>query len=105
MNRFLSFLGITRKSGNAVLGYNKNEETLRTGRLHLLIVSKDAAQNTKEKFVKLAGEAGVPLIEDFTPYELGQALGMDEIAVVGIKDAKMAAKLLSIAGQGQENNK
>jgi len=47
----------------------------------------------------------VPLIEDFTPYELGQALGMDEIAVVGIKDAKMAAKLLSIAGQGQENNK
>jgi ribosomal protein L7Ae-like RNA K-turn-binding protein len=100
VNKFLSFLGLTRKSGKLLLGYNKNEEAIKLRQLFLVIISTGAAENTKKKFQGLAERAGVPLIEDYTTEELGMALGRKEIAVVGVIDRSMAAKLISIREPG-----
>ena len=77
LDKMLSFLGLTRKSGQLLLGYNKNEEAIKTKKVSLLIVSKDASENTKDKFKGYCEKYKVPLIEDFTPDELGYALGYE----------------------------
>ncbi len=102
MDKMLSFLGLTRKSGNIILGYNKNEEAIKVGKVSLLIISKDASENTKEKFKSYSVKYDVPLIEDFTPDELGYALGYEGIAVVGVTKKSMAKKLLEIYKSIQE---
>ena len=96
LDKMLSFLGLTRKSGNLILGYNKNEEAIKTGKISLMIISKDAAENTKDKFKSYSEKYNVPLIEDFTPDELGCALGLEGIAVVGVTKKSMAKKLQDI---------
>ena len=93
MNKVLSFLGLTRKSGNIVIGYNKNMEAVKVGKIKLLIVSPGAAQNTRDKFKGYSERYHVAYIEDFTPDELGYALGYEGIAVVGVSDRNMARKL------------
>ena len=101
MDKRLSFLGIARKSGNLLLGYNKNEEAVKFHKVKLLIISKDAAENSKDKFRGYSEKFSIPIIEDFTPFELGNALGYEEIAVVGVLDKNMAKKLLTL----NESNK
>jgi ribosomal protein L7Ae-like RNA K-turn-binding protein len=94
LDKMLSFLGLTRKSGNLILGYNKNEEAIKMRKLSLLILSKGASDNTKDKFKGYCEKYKVPYIEDFTPDELGCALGYEGIAVVGVSDRNMARKLM-----------
>ncbi len=96
MDKMLSFLGLARKSGKLLLGYNKNEEAVKYHKVKLLIISKDAAENTKDKFRGYGEKYAIPLIEDFTPLELGNALGSGEIAVVGVLDRNMAKKLITL---------
>ncbi len=102
LDKMLSFLGLTRKSGQLLLGYNKNEEAIKTKKVSLLIVSKDASENTKDKFKGYCEKYKVPLIEDFTPDELGYALGYEGIAVVGITNKNMSKKLLHIYDSSKE---
>lgn len=94
-NRVLAFLGIARKSGNLVLGYNKCEEAVKMRQLRLLFISTGASQNTKDKFYGFSERYHVPILEDFTPEELGSALGLKGIAVLGVKDPNMAKKIRS----------
>ena len=96
LDKMLSFLGLTRKSGNLILGYNKNEEAIKMRKLYLLILSKGASENTKDKFKGYCEKYKVPYIEDFTPDELGHALGYEGIAVVGVSDQSMADKIVSM---------
>jgi|LFRM01.1.fsa_nt_gb ribosomal protein L7Ae-like RNA K-turn-binding protein len=102
MDKMLSFLGLARKSGNLLLGYNKNEEAVKFRKLKLILISKGAAENTKDKFRGYGEKYNVPVIEGYTPLELGSALGYEEIAVVGVLDKNMAKKLLTIHESSKE---
>lgn len=103
MDKMLSFLGLARKSGNLVLGYNKNEEAVKFRKLKLILISKGAATNTKDKFYGYGEKYAVPVIEGYSPLELGNALGYEEIAVVGVLDQNMAKKLLAIYESNKED--
>ncbi|HBT18533.1 MAG TPA: 50S ribosomal protein L7ae-like protein [Clostridiaceae bacterium] len=96
MDKMLSFLGLIRKSGKLILGYNKCEEAVKTRKVKLLVLSKGASENTKDKFRGYCEKYKVPFIEDFTPDELGYALGYEGIAVVGVSDRNMAEKLKTL---------
>jgi len=96
LDKMLSFLGLIRKSGKLILGYNKCEEAVKTRKVKLLVLSKGASENTKDKFRGYCEKYKVPFIEDFTPDELGYALGYEGIAVVGVSDRNMAEKLKTL---------
>lgn len=102
MNKFLGFLGLTKKSGNLIEGYNKCEEYIKRSKPALLILSKEVSQNTRKKFIKYCEEKKIPSIKDIDKYSLGMALGREEISVLIIKDKRMADKLLDL---WREDNK
>jgi ribosomal protein L7Ae-like RNA K-turn-binding protein len=100
-NKFFQFLGLTKKSGNLVEGYNKCEEIIKKGQVYLAVLSLECAENTKNKFKKYCSDRNIPTIESVSKDELGHCLGRAEINVLCVKDKNMSEKLLQL---WNENN-
>jgi len=96
MNKFYNFIGISKKAGYTVEGYNKCEESIKRRKLFLIILSEEASENTKKKFSNYSSKYGVPVISGLPKEELGRCLGLDEINILGISDQKMALQLIKI---------
>ena len=94
-NKFLSFLGLAKRSGNLLDGYNKCEEIIGKKRVYLVIFSNEISAKSKEKFTKKCEKLNIPCIDGFSKEELGFSIGKKEINIVGILDKNMAEKLLS----------
>ncbi|WP_125153731.1 ribosomal L7Ae/L30e/S12e/Gadd45 family protein [Clostridium rectalis] len=95
-NKFLGFLGITKKAGKCIEGYNKCEEAIKKNICNLIVVSVDTSQNTKDKFSKLCIDRNIPIIIDFSKLVLSNTLGRNEINILGISDEIMGKRLLEL---------
>lgn len=93
MNKFLNFLGLTRKSGSITAGGNLTETAVKHGKVRLLILASDASEGTSKKFRSMAESFGVELIEAGVMDELGSAIGKGPISVLGVTDDRMSKKL------------
>jgi ribosomal protein L7Ae-like RNA K-turn-binding protein len=100
-NRFLQFLGIVKKSGNLVEGYNKCEELIKQNKIYLLIISTDCSDNTKDKFKGYCDRYNIPYLETYTKEELAQNIGRAEINLLAVSNKTMSEKLMEI---WKENN-
>ena len=94
-NKFLNFLGLAKRAGNILDGYNKCEEVIGKKKIYLIIFSNELSERSKSKFVKLCEKYQIPYIDGFSKEELGFSIGKKEINIVGIIDKNMAEKLLS----------
>lgn len=94
-SKFLNFLGLAKKAGNTVDGYNKCDEIIGKKKIHLIIFSTGLSERSKEKFLKLCEKHNIPYIDGFSKEELGYSIGKTEINIVGIIDSNMAKKLMS----------
>lgn len=93
-NKFLQFLGLTKRTGKLIEGYNKCEEAVKHKSIRLFIFSDDISIKTKEKFVYYCENLNIPYIQCFTKTEIGEAIGRAEINILGVADVNMAKKLL-----------
>lgn len=93
-DKFLQFLGIVKKSGNLVEGYNKCEEIINKRKLYLLIISTNCSDNTKERFIKLCTNNALPYALTYSSENLGNAIGRDEINLLGVLNKNMSDNLL-----------
>ncbi|GKX66309.1 ribosomal L7Ae/L30e/S12e/Gadd45 family protein [Inconstantimicrobium mannanitabidum] len=94
-NKFLQFLGLTKRTGKLIEGYNKCEEVIKKEKIDLIIFSNDISIKTKEKFVYYCEKLSIPYIQCFTKTELGEAIGRAEVNILSVTDINMAKKLLS----------
>ncbi|MGH4119929.1 ribosomal L7Ae/L30e/S12e/Gadd45 family protein [Clostridium sp.] len=104
-NKFFNFLGLTKKAGKLIEGYNQCEEALSHRRGTLIILSEESAVNTKDKFKRLGIKNNIPLIEGTSSEDLGKCLGRAEINVLCVNDKRMSDKLLSLWNEDNEVNK
>lgn len=95
-DNFFKFLGIAKKSGNLIKGYNKCEEMIKKSCIILIILSKECSNNTKKKFENYCIKYNVHLIKDIPKEKISLALGESELNVVGIKDKNIGNKLISL---------
>ena len=102
-NKFFQFLGLTKKAGKLIEGYNQCEDALSHGRGTLIILSEESATNTKDKFKRLAIKNTIPLIEGVPNEILGKYLGRPEINVLCVNDKKMSNKLLNLWNELNES--
>lgn len=96
MNSFFKFLGIAKKAGKVIAGYNKCEEAAMKRKLYLIIISMEVSENTKSKFKSYSLKYNIPLIEECSREEMGSILGMSEINLIGISDKKIADQLMKL---------
>jgi predicted RNA-binding protein YlxR (DUF448 family) len=90
-------LGLARKSGQLVTGFEKVEAALRAngtkGKVRVLVAASDGAEDGRGKLARLAG-SGVEICAPLTAAELAQALGREHAVHAAIKAGGIAEKMI-----------
>jgi hypothetical protein len=74
-SRLIDVIGLARKAGKAVTGFEKVRARLKEGAAGVLVQASDGAADGKAKLARMAG--GVAVIEVLDSAELGLAFGRD----------------------------
>lgn len=88
--RCLDLLGLARRAGLLVAGYDQVEAALREGGVGLVLIAHDAASQAS-KLCRLAGE--VPVARSLGRAELGRPLGRDELVYAAVAAGRLAERL------------
>jgi len=101
--RLADLVGLARRAGLAVTGFEKVKAACLAGRVRLLLAARDGAAGGREKLAALlAGRLpGTPVVAALDAAELGRALGRDFAVHVAIAPGGLAERLLAAADRLQ----
>lgn len=88
--RVLRLVGLGVRSRGAVVGVERVRDAVRKGHLALVVVASDASQNSLAKVVPLLEARRVRIVRAPSAAALGQAVGREQTAAVGIVDRELA---------------
>jgi ribosomal protein L7Ae-like RNA K-turn-binding protein len=88
--KVLGLLGLGVRGRNVVVGAERVRQDAMKGAVHLAIVAADVSQHSLDKVVPLLRARRVEMIEWPSAVELGQAVGRESTAAVGIVDQGLA---------------
>ncbi len=90
----LDMIGLARRAGAAVAGFDKVEAMLRKGPVGVMVEAADGSAEGRGKLAKLAH--GAPVVALFSATALAEAMGRDGIVVHAvIARGKLAARFLA----------
>ena len=95
--RCLDFLGLARRAGGLVVGFDQVADWLRQGRCALVLTAVDGSADGRRRIEALA--ADVPVLDPFTRGELGSAVGRDEVVHMGVAKSGLARQLRDELGR------
>lgn len=94
--QLLDQLGLAKKSGHLVAGFEKVETALRSGKVALLIEASDGAEDGRGKLARLAGVSAGSGVEIWAPLPgeaLAPAVGRLTAVHLAVKPGGMAERL------------
>lgn len=86
MNRAYSMIGLANKAGKLVSGEDAVRNSIRSGKVKLVVLAGDASGNTKKRFNNSAAFYNIALVTWGLKEELGSCIGKSERSVIGITD-------------------
>jgi len=90
--RCLNLLGLARRAGQLVAGFEKVRGVIGAGEAAVVIAAHDAARDGREKISRLAGE--LPIVALFSIEELSLALGRENVVHAALTSGGLADRLL-----------
>lgn len=90
-DKCLALLGLARRAGEAVAGFEKVHALLKRGDAALLLEATDGADDGARRLQRVAPD--VPVLRCFRAAELGMALGRDIAVHVALKPGGLATAL------------
>jgi ribosomal protein L7Ae-like RNA K-turn-binding protein len=99
--RALDALGLARRTGDAVLGFDQVKKALAGGRVAVLVSAADAADDGCEKLSRLGARMGkdLPLRRGFTSSALSAAFGKDGVKHAALLKGAAADRFVREAGR------
>ena len=99
--RCLELIGLARRGGKAVAGFEKVQALLRSGRAGVLIQAVDAAEQGRQRLAALgrAVTPGLPEIDLFGAVALGRAVGRDSLVHLALQPGSLTDRLLAEAAR------
>ncbi len=92
VRRIGELLGLTRRAGQAIAGFEKAREWLRSGRARLVLEASDGSEAERARF--LSGNAGrVAVVAPLPAAALGRMFGRDHVVHVAIAPGRLAERL------------
>jgi len=88
--RCVELIGLARRAGQAVSGFEKVRALLKQGEAAVLLAASDGAQDGREKLRRLA--PALPLVDSLTSTELGRAFGRDHAVHAVLARGALAGK-------------
>lgn len=95
-NKIFSLLGLSARSRNVVSGEFMTEKSVKGGTAWLVLVSRDASENTQKKFQNMCEFYQVPIFTFGTKEELGHAMGKEMRSSLAITDAGFAKSITKL---------
>jgi predicted RNA-binding protein YlxR (DUF448 family) len=101
--RCLALIGLARRAGQVLAGYDKVHEALAAGRVGrsgppgLLLAASDGADDGRGKMRAIA--RGLPMVETFDAATLGAALGRERVVHALLARGSLADRLRAEAGR------
>nr|WP_308219939.1 DUF448 domain-containing protein [Roseomonas pecuniae] len=89
-------VGLARRAGQAVVGFQQAREWLQTGRAALLVEASDGSAPER---ARLVGSYGVPVVSVLAATELGAVFGRDHAVHVAIAPGRLAEAIMAEAGR------
>jgi predicted RNA-binding protein YlxR (DUF448 family) len=104
--RLTDLLGLARRSGNAISGFEKAREWLASGKAGLIVQAVDGSAEERARFV---GAKKIPVVTALSAATLGRLFGRDHAVHVAIASGRLArmieveaARLAGVAGNASE---
>jgi len=95
MNKALQLISLAQRAGRISSGEFQTEEAVKSGNARLVIIAKDASDNTKKKFTNMCTFYEVPIREYSNKDELGHFIGKEFRASLSVNDEGFATKIIS----------
>ena len=95
--KILGLLGIAEKAGKTASGEFSVEQALKARKAKLVILAKDASDNTKKKFREQCEREKCPLICLSDKQTLARAIGKEERACAAVLDSGLTEAILRTA--------
>lgn len=95
--RCLDFIGLARRAGQAVTGFEKVRTCLREGGAAVLLAASDAGGDGRSKLSGLAGS--IPVVAVFSRAELSSALGRENVVHAALRPGGLAEKFMTEAAR------
>ena len=90
VTRCMELIGLARRAGQAVAGFEKVRARLKQGDAGVLLAALNGAEDGCEKLRRLA--PGLPVLDCLTSEEMGRAFGRDQAVHAVLAPGKLAAK-------------
>lgn len=97
VRRCLDLLGLARRAGEVIAGFEKVHARLRKNSSGVLLQASDGAADGRGKIRALAPDMAV--MDAFSAAELGQALGRDHTVHVVLDEGRLAERLIRETGR------
>jgi len=89
-DKVLSMLGLAMKAGKVVSGETATECAIKDFSAWLVVIAKDASNNTTKHFTDMCSYREIPMIVYGTKEELGRAIGKDYRSNLAVVDKGLA---------------
>jgi predicted RNA-binding protein YlxR (DUF448 family) len=99
--RCLDLIGLARRAGQAVAGFDKVKAWLAGGKAAVLIEASDGGADGRRK-ISAVGRGvtpGLPIVELFDAASLGQTMGRDRAVHVAMAPGRLSLRFLAEAGR------
>ena len=100
--RVLGLIGLGMRGRGVVVGVEQVRAAAQKGKLVYALVAPDASRHSLEKVVPLLNARRIRFAEGPSARELGEAVGREATAAVGIVDANLARGIREIVESGRE---
>jgi ribosomal protein L7Ae-like RNA K-turn-binding protein len=100
--RVLRLVGLGVRSRGAVVGVEQVRQAVKKGEVALAVVASDASQHSLSKVVPLLEARRVRIVRAPSAADLGQAVGREQTAAVGIVDRELARGIRALTDSAPE---
>ncbi len=97
--KIYSLIGLATKAGKVKSGEFSTEESIKTGKSFLVLVARDASDNTKKLFKDKCKYYEVPCYEFGDKERLAQAIGKETRASISVNDSGFAEAIIKKINQ------
>jgi predicted RNA-binding protein YlxR (DUF448 family)/ribosomal protein L7Ae-like RNA K-turn-binding protein len=92
VRRIGELLGLTRRAGQAIAGFEKAREWVRTGHARLVVQASDGSEAERTRFLSGVGK-DVGVVDPLPGAALGRVFGRDYVVHVAIAPGRLAESL------------
>ena len=92
--KVINLIGLATKAGKTVSGEFSTEKAVKSKKAYLVMVSKEASDNTKKMFTNMCTYYKVPICYFGKKDELGHAMGKEMRASLAVVDKSFAEAIV-----------